>query len=286
VTGQLLERSRTHVKLTLDEARQSVWDLRQASLGSGLVSSLSEYAAQLSREKNVEIQTEISGTPVALDEKIDRNLLLVAREAVLVAREAVRNAVAHASPRQVSIRLSFQPSQVKLEVVDDGRGFRPPVELAPDTGCYGLVGMCERIEQLGGRFLLRSEPGAAPALSRTCRWRGRSERRSSMAETGEIRVMVVDDHPVVRFGLVAMIAAQPDMEAVAQAGTGAEAVEMFHKHRPDVTLMDLRLPEMGGVEAIRAIRTSYPDSLFIVLTTYQGDEDIHRALTAGSQRTW
>jgi signal transduction histidine kinase/ligand-binding sensor domain-containing protein len=151
-TSALLDRARAHVKLTLDEARQSVWDLRQASLGSGLVSSLTEYTAQLSREKNVPIQTEISGTPVALEEKVDRNLLLVARE-------AVRNAVIHARPKQVSIRLTFDPRQVKLEVTDDGRGFLPPAELAPDTGCYGLLGMRERIEQLGGTFFLRSEPG-------------------------------------------------------------------------------------------------------------------------------
>jgi DNA-binding NarL/FixJ family response regulator len=99
----------------------------------------------------------------------------------------------------------------------------------------------------------------------------------------KIRVMVVDDHPVVRFGLAAMISAQADMEVAAQAGTGREAVELFERCHPDVTLMDLRLPELSGVEAIRAIRGSHPDSLFIVLTTYQGDEDIHRALTAGAQ---
>jgi ligand-binding sensor domain-containing protein/signal transduction histidine kinase len=156
-TRGLLDRARAHVKLTLDEARQSVWDLRQASLGSGLVPSLSEYAAQLSREKNVAIQTEISGSPVALDEKTDRNLLLVARE-------AVRNAVTHADPKQVNVRLSFQPSGVKLEVTDDGCGFQPPRELAPETGCYGLVGMRERIEQLGGSFLLRSEPGRGVSI--------------------------------------------------------------------------------------------------------------------------
>ena len=70
----------------------------------------------------------------------------------------------------------------------------------------------------------------------------------------KIRVMVVDDHPVVRFGISAIISTQPDMAVVAQATTGREAVELYRKHRPDVTLMDLRLPEMSGVEAIRAIR--------------------------------
>lgn len=104
-----------------------------------------------------------------------------------------------------------------------------------------------------------------------------------MSRPEKIRVMVVDDHPVVRFGLAAIISTQPDMAVVAQADSGTQAVELYRRHRPDITLMDLRLPEMSGVEAIRAIRQDYPASGFIVLTTYQGDEDIHRALRAGAQ---
>jgi DNA-binding NarL/FixJ family response regulator len=98
-----------------------------------------------------------------------------------------------------------------------------------------------------------------------------------------IRVMVVDDHPVVCLGLSAMIGQQTDMSVVAQASNGAEAVRLFRKHKPDVTLMDLRMPEMSGVEAIRSIRKEFPASAIIVLTTYQGDEDIHQALKAGAQ---
>lgn len=95
--------------------------------------------------------------------------------------------------------------------------------------------------------------------------------------------MVVDDHPIVCLGLATMIDAQPDMMAVAQANDGRNAVEQFEKHLPDVTLMDLRMPEQTGVDAIRAIRAKHPDAVFIVLTTYQGDEDIHKAMKAGAQ---
>jgi DNA-binding NarL/FixJ family response regulator len=98
-----------------------------------------------------------------------------------------------------------------------------------------------------------------------------------------IRVLVVDDHPVVRFGLSAIINTQPDMTVVAQACTGREAVQLFRQHQPDITLMDLRLPKMSGVEAIRAIHDEFPNSRVIVLTTYEGDENIHRALAAGAQ---
>lgn len=104
-----------------------------------------------------------------------------------------------------------------------------------------------------------------------------------MSQPAAIRVMVVDDHPVVRFGLTAIIDAQPDMAVIANAATGLEAIELYREHHPDITLMDLRLPEMSGADAIRALRKEFPDSSFIVLTTYHGDEDIYRALSAGAQ---
>jgi DNA-binding NarL/FixJ family response regulator len=99
----------------------------------------------------------------------------------------------------------------------------------------------------------------------------------------KIRVMVVDDHPLMRVGVASIVNARSDMTVVAQAGTGEEAVTLFLKHKPDVTLMDLRLPGMSGVDSIRSIRESHPRARFVVLTTYEGDADIHRALEAGAQ---
>jgi two-component system, NarL family, response regulator len=98
-----------------------------------------------------------------------------------------------------------------------------------------------------------------------------------------IRIMIADDHPVVCFGLRGIIQTQPDMSVVAEAKNGKEAVTLFRQHRPDVTLMDLRMPEMGGVEAIRLIRQEHPNSSVIVLTTYHGDDEIRKALTAGAR---
>ncbi len=98
-----------------------------------------------------------------------------------------------------------------------------------------------------------------------------------------IRVLVADDHFVVRMGLRAVIDPEPDLEVVAEASTGRQAVQLFRQHRPDVTLMDLRMPIMDGVEATRAIRAESPGARIIVLTTYDGDEDIYRALSAGAR---
>lgn len=98
-----------------------------------------------------------------------------------------------------------------------------------------------------------------------------------------IRVLIVDDHALVRTGLALMLQYEPGMEVVAEACNGREAVDLFQRHVPDVTLMDLRMPEMDGVEAITAIRSRYPVARIIVLTTYDGDEDIFRGLRAGAQ---
>jgi DNA-binding NarL/FixJ family response regulator len=99
----------------------------------------------------------------------------------------------------------------------------------------------------------------------------------------KIKVLIVDDHPIMRFGIATIVNATPDMTAIAQAGSGEEAIELFERHLPDITLMDLRLPGMSGVDAIRAIMARHPNSKFVVLTTYEGDEDIHQALEAGAR---
>src|SRR3989442_11425018 len=103
------------------------------------------------------------------------------------------------------------------------------------------------------------------------------------AEPDVIRVLIADDHPVVCLGLLGIINGQPDMTVVGQARTGTQAVALARKLSPDVILMDLRMPEMSGVEAIAAIRSERPESAVIVLTTYQGDEDIRKAIAAGAR---
>jgi len=98
-----------------------------------------------------------------------------------------------------------------------------------------------------------------------------------------IRILVVDDHPVVRRGIGVLVGTQSDMTLVAEASNGREAIEEFRKHRPDITLMDLQMPEMNGLDALAAIRGEFPDAKIIVLTTYTGDVQILRALKSGAQ---
>lgn len=109
------------------------------------------------------------------------------------------------------------------------------------------------------------------------------DEQNGMKETAKIKILIVDDHPIMRVGIAAIIEATADMTVVAQSGNGEDAVELFEKHLPDITLMDLRLPGMSGVEAIRTVMARHRDAKFVVLTTYEGDEDIHQALQAGAR---
>ena len=99
----------------------------------------------------------------------------------------------------------------------------------------------------------------------------------------QIRILAVDDHPIVREGIAALIAIQPDMVLVAEAADGREAIQQFRTHHPDVTVMDVQMPEMNGLDALIAIRNEFPDAKIIMLTTYKSDTHIVRALKAGAQ---
>jgi DNA-binding NarL/FixJ family response regulator len=99
----------------------------------------------------------------------------------------------------------------------------------------------------------------------------------------QIRILAVDDHAVVRQGIAVLLSTEPDMALVAEASNGREAIQQFRAHRPDITLMDLQMPEMNGLDAITAIRGEFPDAKIIVLTTYKGDVQILRALKAGAR---
>jgi len=100
--------------------------------------------------------------------------------------------------------------------------------------------------------------------------------------TKAIKVLAVDDHPLLREGIAAVLNGEQDIELVAEAVNGREAIELFRQHRPDITLMDLQMPDMNGIEAIIAIRSEFPNARFVVLTTYQGDVQAVRALKAGA----
>lgn len=110
-----------------------------------------------------------------------------------------------------------------------------------------------------------------------------SQDQDRTLNAGPVRVLIADDHPAVRAGLAAVILAEKDLVVVAQAENGDQAVALYREHRPDLVLMDLRMPVLGGVEAIRRITAEFPEARVLALTTYQGDADVRRALDAGAR---
>jgi two-component system NarL family response regulator len=109
------------------------------------------------------------------------------------------------------------------------------------------------------------------------------ESASASAAAGTIRILIAEDHQVVRQGFIALLNMVDGLQVVAEASNGQQAIELFRQHKPDVTLMDLRMPGMAGVETITAIRGEFPEARIIVLTTFDGDEDIFRAIQAGAR---
>ena len=150
-----------------------------------------------------------------------------------------------------------------LTVADDGIGFDP----SADTNGFGLRGMRNRVEQVGGTLTVESGP------------KGTTVR---VEVPPVIRVLLVDDHPVVRTGVRGMLAAEPDIEVVGEAGSGADAIARAAELKPDVVLMDLRMPDVDGVAATDRILAADGGIRVVVLTTYETDTDILRAVEAGA----
>jgi len=155
---ECLDNARIHLRLTLDEARQALSDLRHDSFEHGLPGALSELAHAVSAEKGTPVTLQVAGAETRLADSTNRTLLLVTRE-------AIRNALTHAAPTEVTVRLVFEPSAVRLDIQDDGCGFEPASACLAADGHFGILGMRERMEQIGGFLELTSIPGTGTTVT-------------------------------------------------------------------------------------------------------------------------
>jgi signal transduction histidine kinase len=156
-TNELLDCARIHLRSAIDEAREAVWDLRQNSAVTDITPLLGSMAERVSHEFGVPVSCQLAGRPFPLDES-------TVHEVLMVAREALYNSVRHGHPRRVDVSVSFDESSCSVEVRDDGLGFDPVALASTSSGHYGLIGMKERVERMGGTFVLKSQAGEGTGL--------------------------------------------------------------------------------------------------------------------------
>jgi DNA-binding NarL/FixJ family response regulator/two-component sensor histidine kinase len=267
---------------SLTEARRSMHALRPQPLEKAdFADALKAIITNTMAGTSLQSVFQLKGEPRKLQSSVEENLLHIGQE-------ALTNALRHARATKFQARLSFDSDAVRLELRDNGKGF--VVDCVNGRG-IGLIGMKERAQQIGATLVVTSKPGKGttivavspyPAAVHDMKASG-AKKKPGGTKKERIRVLIADDHAVVREGLVALVKRKSDMVIVAEASNGREAVDLWKQHRPHVTLLDLRMPELDGVGAIKEIREIDPNAHIVVLTTYDGDEDIYRAIKAGAK---
>jgi DNA-binding NarL/FixJ family response regulator/signal transduction histidine kinase len=292
---RLVAEARDLARRSLDEARRAVWGLAPSPLdGRSLPEALANQVAQFGQRAGLPAAFTYRGDGPPLDGEQAAALLRIAQE-------ALHNVEKHAAASRVRVDLEYQPgpgpgrggaapSLLTLLVADDGRGFDPNDGPSGDgRGGFGLTSMRERTRLIGGELDVESAVGwgtrvrvrlpLAPAEPA----HGREPTAPMAAPPAPVRVLLVDDHPLAREGVRRLLDGCPDIVVVGEASDGVEGVERALALRPDVVLMDLQMPRLSGVGALRALRESWPDARVLILTTFAQDEHLFEALRAGAR---
>ena len=293
----VLEQARRAIR----EGRDAVQGLRSSTIvGNDLAQAIGKFGEELAAD-----QAGPNGPAFHVQvEGESRDLAPLVRDEVYqIACEALRNAFLHAQAQRIEVEIQYDRRQFRLRVVDNGKGIDAAVlDAGGRAGHHGLPGINERAELVGGKLAIRSRvdagteielsipvsvayrklPGAHPVIQEKQPDSPSADKSRPVADQRRIRLLSADDHALLREGIASIIAHHSDMVLVSQASGGREAIQQYREHRPDVTLMDLRMPDLSGIEALRAIRSEFPEARIIILTTMESEEEVRRAAEAGA----
>ncbi len=284
------------------QAKQALEDTRRAVQGIG-PAALEEQSPVQAISDAVHLFESETGLPTQFILTGEEQPLLPEQCAALlrIAQEALTNARKYASAHRVRVGIQFQAESVTLLVEDDGVGFDVDSVAASDMdGGYGLFGMRERARLLDGDLAIESTPGWGTRLRALLPYRlssilpprpqaaaqPRAESRSAAAAQAggrPIRVLVVDDHAVARQGIRGLLETSGDIQVAGEASDGASALDQARRLAPDVVLMDLQMPGVGGIEGLRAIRSELPELPVVILTSMETGESLREAMTSGAR---
>ena len=264
------------MRAALAEMRTLLFELRPAALETAPLDGLLERLGDaLGGQTQVDVDVEVDK---ALDLPPDVKIVFYR-----VTQEAFSNIAKHARAEHVSARVLAVDGVATLTVQDDGRGFDPAA--VPSGGHMGLRIMSERLERIAGTLTVESVARRGHDHPRRvavdCFGRAPTGENGSVTDTDDIRVLIVDDHQMVREGLKVLLSTYADIEVVGEAANGLEALDQCGLVDPDVVLMDVQMPVMDGPEATAEIGLTCPDVRVIALTSFIDQESVEKALDAG-----
>ena len=279
-----LQEARTMARDVLDQARRSVWALQPTPLlDRSLDEAIADDLDKLSDQSTIATRWSVVGSSPRLSPDVET-------AAYRIAQECMSNIRKHSRARRVRASLSFGPDQMELTFNDNGVGFDCTELPGPtEEGGFGLVSMSERAAMLGGSLEVQSGRGEGatvclrlpyvpPSAARPA-WPSTDPTGSRMA----VRILLVDDHPLARQGIRRMMDGHPEIMVAGEAVDGEEAVHLYEQLRPDVVLMDLQMPRLNGIDALRALRELDSDARVIIVTAFTQDERLFEALKEGAR---
>lgn len=265
-SAEAMKVARTMVKHYSTESRLVIADMQSSVRNpNNLQAAIEQALGPVSQDRAVKVEVTVSGEPAVIASDKTHQLIRICQEAVL-------NALQHANAQTIEVAVRNGVGAIELEICDDGSGFEGGTGLA---GHYGLEIMKDRARRIGGTLTIETRPGSGTSVKVRL-----PTTRSALSM--RINVLIVEDQYFSRLALRSVLESRSEFSIVGEAGTGGAGVGLFRQHAPDITLVDLRLPDISGVEVIRAIRLIDPHASLVVVSNFDDSEHKRQASEAGA----